>query len=291
MTDAEAVGRWLGALATRLPRHARVLRELRAYAAGDSRVRVVLVGCSIGRGAGDELSDVDVNVSAQTEDWEALAIEAAAIVRGLDDGEPLLVLDHRMAELGDLPHRRVFAELSDGVQVDLTVTPLSTWSRRGRAPDIVALYDPDGWTEPLIEGPRGWRAADGDVREWWALAWIAVSDCAKYLARGSEWEAVQRLDEARSLAWQLWAAAIDAPLPRYGVTAVFDVATPSAPPGMDATLPAEPSSGEVRRAACALAAVLDDVATRLEPDGRLLAQWDGFRTAVRARLPVRGATR
>jgi hypothetical protein len=278
-----AVGEWLGGLEARLPLHAQVLRRLIDRAHGDERIRVVIVGCSIGRGAGDVWSDLDVNVSVATEAWERFTPDIEPMVRALDDAEPVLLLQHALEELGDRPHLRVLAEMASGAQLDLTVNPLSAWSRHGRAPDVVALYDPDGWTEPLIEEPAGWRATPAQVAEWHALAWAALSDCAKHLTRDSVWEALSRIEDARRMTWRLWAVTIGAPQPAYGVTAVYDTANPSPPPRIAESLAGADAPG-IRRAALALADGLDDVAMRLHGLGTDPDTTDRFTLAVRRRL-------
>ena len=48
------------------------------------------------------------------------------------------------------------------------------------------------------------------AREWACLGWLALGDLAKYLDRGSVWEAHARLEEARAQVWKLWALAISA---------------------------------------------------------------------------------
>jgi hypothetical protein len=278
-----SVREWLDALEGRLPLHAQLLRRLIDQAGDDERIRVVMVGCSIGRGAGDVWSDLDVNVSVETAAWEQFVPDIEPMVRALDEAQPVLLMQHRLEELGDRPHVRVLAEMANGVQLDLTAVPLSGWSRHGRAPDVVALYDPDGWTEPLIDEPRGWRVAPAQVAEWHALGWAALSDCSKYLARGSVWEALNRLEEARRMTWRLWAVAVDAPQPAYGVTAVYDAAQPLPPPRLAESLGGA-EERDIRRAALVLADVLDDVATRLRELGIDLGLTDRFAVTVRQRL-------
>jgi hypothetical protein len=50
---------WLEDLGSRLPRHAEVLRRLIDGARLDPRIVQFSVSCSVGRGRGDELSDLD----------------------------------------------------------------------------------------------------------------------------------------------------------------------------------------------------------------------------------------
>jgi hypothetical protein len=278
-----ALQEWLEALDARLPLHARVLRRLMGRAVADERIRVLMVGCSIGRGGGDEWSDIDAAISVATESWDHFLPDVEGTVRAVDDSPPILLLQHRLEELGDRAHVRVLAEFAGGVQLDLTVTPLSGWSSRGRAPDVVALHDPDGWTEPLIAEPPGWRATADQVAEWHALSWAALSDCAKYLARDSVWEALSRLEDARRMTWRLWAVAMGAPQPAYGVTAVYDAVSPRTPPRMAETL-SSADGDDIRDAAVVLARVLDDLAASLRNGSGDVRLSDGFAAAVRERL-------
>ena len=59
--------------------------------------------------------------------------------------------------------------------------------------------------------------------------------CAKYIARGSLWEALETLHAARTRLWRLWAAARRVADPQFGLTAVLDDADPSPPPGIEQT--------------------------------------------------------
>jgi hypothetical protein len=125
----------------------------------------------------------------------------------------------------------LFTLYTDGAQLSLVLMQ-STW-RAGLPPGSVALYDADA----RLATP--WRppAADVDaptLREWAALGWIALGDLAKYLDRGSLWEAHARLQDARGEVFKLWAAggrcvaeprdASDGKIdfPGYGLTAILD---------------------------------------------------------------------
>jgi hypothetical protein len=142
------------------------------------------------------------------------------------------LLDHAIPEWGDRPHRRFIAQFVDGVQADLVGVPAS--ARSGRPIGSVALYDPDGHLGNLVE-PRVFRPTPADVREWSFLAWMALLDLDKYVRRGSAWEALVRLNEARAHTWKLWAVAESIGYPLFGLTVLLD-SNPSLPPGMDATV-------------------------------------------------------
>jgi hypothetical protein len=53
--------------------------------------------------------------------------------------------------------------------------------------------------------------------------------------RGSGWEALERLHEARAQLWQLWAAVRGVPQPQYGLTSVLDYAA-VLPEGIEETV-------------------------------------------------------
>jgi hypothetical protein len=65
---------------------------------------------------------------------------------------------------------------------------------------------------------------------------VRLSATAKYLTRGSLWEALNTLEAARADLWRLWAVAIGAPDPQYGLTAVLDVPHPRLPAGIERTI-------------------------------------------------------
>ncbi len=144
-------------------------------------------------------------------------------------GDVVDVLSHQLPEWGDRVHRRVFVQYANGVQIDL-VAYLATLSR-GRPPDTVVLYDPDGrlvepWTPAVL------RADEAMVREWAFLGWVALADLTKYLRRGSLWEALERLHQARTYVWRLWAVAQDVDYPAFGLTGVLDDPDAALPVGL-----------------------------------------------------------
>ena len=160
----------------------------------------------------------------------------------------------------------------------------ASW-RAGLPPQSVALYDLDGqlgrpWTPDTAE------ADAATAREWACLGWVALGDLAKYADRGSVWEARAKLEEARAQAWQLWAVAIGAVYPAFGLTAVLDVPGVTLPPGIEATA-AGLGLPDVRRAADATADLLELATGQarsvlpFEPSGRPAGL--GTRTARQSR--------
>jgi hypothetical protein len=140
--------------------------------------------------------------------------------------------------------------------------------RRGGSehPDFVVLYDTA--RQPAEPGPTearqpgepasGYAVTGEQLREWAFLGWCALIDLDKYLRRGSLWEAHNRLHHARDHIWALWAAAIGALYPWYGLSQVLDHDPGNLPPGIAATV-AGLDAADLRRAAAASAAVLSHV--------------------------------
>jgi hypothetical protein len=67
-------------------------------------------------------------------------------------------------------------------------------------------------------------------------AFVHLSGCAKYIARGSPWEVLESLHRARTELWRLWAAAQRVPDPQYGLTAVLDSPPTPLPDDIDKTV-------------------------------------------------------
>ena len=214
------------------------------------------VQCSIARGAGDALSDLDVGMAVRDDEWEAVAGELPDRLRRI--AETVDLLAHAIPEWGDRPHRRLFVQYADGRQIDLVVRPAGAVI--GRVPAAVVLYDPD---ERLADERfvAVARATPEDVRTWEVLGWESLANVAKYLERGSTWEALARLNESRDMALRLWAAAEDVPYPLFGLTSLLDVDPPRLTEGLDATA-ARAALPEVAVAARACADLLRAASAR-----------------------------
>ena len=138
----------------------------------------------------------------------------------MEFGEVLDTLTHRMAGW-TTEHRRVFVQYASGLQLDLVVMPAG--QRPGLPPGALALYDPDGHFGVLWQ-PDVFHATPDEVAEWNFGGWIALGKLAKYLRRGSLWEALEQLHSARGSAWRSWAVARGADYPGFGVTSLLDLA-------------------------------------------------------------------
>lgn len=263
---------WLAALPAELTAQRDLITGLLTYCEASPLASALLIGCSLGRGAADALSDIDAALGVPTDPGEAGASRVRAaeaeVVAALPGLGPVVdVLRHQYGP-ADRFIRRIFAQFADRTQIDLTVMADAEIRRGGRSanPDFVWLYDSAGQsaTPPTDDGGRGddqspAYAVTGDqVREWAFLGWCALIDLDKYLRRDSLWEAHNRLHEARHYIWALWAAATGAMYPWHGLSQVLDHDPGSLPPGIDATV-AGLDAADLRRAAHASAALLADV--------------------------------
>jgi hypothetical protein len=268
-----AAGReWLAALPDELAAQRRVMAGLVDFCEATPVVTSLSVGCSLGRGAADALSDIDAALGIAAESGSAggeqvLAIEAMVVAALPGLGALVDVLRHRVGP-PDRVIRRIFAQFADGTQLDLAVMAEAEVRRGGAAPDFVPLYEaagrpdagrPDlGSTQPGDELAPAYAVTGEQVREWAFLGWCALIDADKYLRRGSLWEAHSRLHEARHHIWALWAAATGALYPWHGLSQVLDHDLGNLPPGIESTVAGLDAAG-LREAALASADLLAKV--------------------------------
>src|SRR5438034_585380 len=87
----------------------------------DPGIRVLVVGCSLGRGAADELSDVDAMYGVAEDSWRDVLRDSGAIVRRVGDVVDMhqQMIDPPNRELPAFQH--TFAQYASGVQLDLVV--------------------------------------------------------------------------------------------------------------------------------------------------------------------------
>jgi predicted nucleotidyltransferase len=262
---------WLASLPAELAAQRRIMAALVEFCEATPAVTSLSVGCSLGRGAGDPLSDIDAALGVAAERGEegagpVLAMEAAVTALLPTLGPPVDVLQHRIGA-SDQFARRIFAQFADGTQLDLAVIAEAEVRRGDAAPDFVSLYraasQPEagrpGWRSPTANAVRSAGAVTGEqVREWAFFGWCALIDADKYLRRGSLWEAHNRLHEARHHIWALWAAATGAIYPWHGLSQVLDHDPRNLPPGIESTV-AGLDRADLRRAARASATVLTQV--------------------------------
>jgi hypothetical protein len=282
---------WIAALPDELAAQRRVMASLADRCEAWPLAMSLQVGCSLGRGAADALSDIDAALGVDAPSGEAgagrIGTAEALVVAALPEMGALIdVLRHRTGS--DSQHvRRIFAQFADGTQLDLAVVAaadIETRSRAGGAPDFIPLYQapaPPGAGEPDEQAPVGGSASGSEplaaytvtgeqVREWAFHGWCALIDADKYLQRGSLWEAHSRLHEARHYIWVLWAVAHGALYPWHGLSQVLDHDPGNLPPGIESTV-AGLDAADLRRAARASAQVLaaaSEAAVRRHPADR-----------------------
>ena len=216
----------------------------------DPGIRLLVVGCSLGRGNADELSDVDAMYAVTDAAWRDAIAESAAAVRRVGD---VIDMHQQVIEPPDRglpPYQHTFAQYASGVQLDLVVAIAR--DQHAPRPDWVVLYDPD---ERVIGEAKSIAATEAQVRQWMHAALVHLSSCAKYLTRGSLWEANAQLDAARGELWRLWAVAERIADPQYGLTAVLDAPDAPMPDNIEATV-AGLDRRELRSAAMACGELL-----------------------------------
>jgi hypothetical protein len=237
---------WIDGLPPELARQADLLRALLDAVERDERFRAVEVGCSLGRGNADALSDVDVGLWIADDGWDEALAAVESLMNGLGSAVDAFAVDRPWG-------RWFFVEYDDGAQLDLAAQRAS--AAKGRMADTVALLDREGLLAEPYE-PSSYRADENALREWNFDAWFALANLDKYLRRGSLWEARASLEAARASLLSLHAAAHDVPSPVFGLTSVLDTNVPL-PHGLEQTL-AGLDAVEIRRAALALADLLEE---------------------------------
>ena len=250
---------WISRLPAELDGQRAIMLSLLDWSQQDARVRCLVVACSVGRGAADRLSDLDMGMVVTSEEFEA----AVTDVRRAIDGLPGLVdsYQHNIEGLAS-PHRRIFAQYANRCQVDLVVLPAA--EATGAIKDEVVLYDPDNLR--IAQWERR-PVTPEQVREWAFGGWACLADVGKYLRRGSAWEALAQLHRARAEYWRLLATAHDVPNPQYGITSLLDFAPDQVPARMADTV-SDLDLGRLTAAAARLADDLTEVGDLLKPDQR-----------------------
>jgi hypothetical protein len=207
----------LETLRSRLPRHAALIDSMAGAARRGARWRFLEVGCSLGAGTGDELSDIDAGLGYDGIDDDEL--HDAARRFAVQVGSPVDLVVHRMDQWPD-DVCRVATEFEDGLQLDLVVMPAA--ERTGLPDRSFAVVDKDERLTARVT-PRASLPPTTEVaREWVVLGWWAIATADKYVRRGSLFEAVHAIDEARTHALQLWAAGQGVPYAAFGLTSLLD---------------------------------------------------------------------
>ena len=217
---------WIKGLGPELAVQSRLLDNLLTAVEADPRWEWLELGCSVAEGRGDELSDLDVGLG-----------HAGAAPPPVDDVTGML---RRLGDVVDLSAHpwngvpRWWVQYADGGQLDLVALPAA--DRPGRAPNSVALLDRYGRLAETFT-PRVWAAAPDEPRHWLLDGWEALSNVAKYLRRGSLFEAIDQVHRARSRVLQLWAVGEGVAYPAFGLTSLLDNPGATLPPGIEASYP------------------------------------------------------
>jgi hypothetical protein len=249
------IGRtWIDNLPGELDGQKAVMHRLLDACETDERLRWLVIACSLGRDAADSLSDLDMAIGVRDADLES----ALPDIRGVADGLAELVesYHHLLPQVAG-PHERIFVQYADRCQLDLVVFPASI--EIGKVRNAVVLYDPD---DQIALSPPAVEVGAQQVREWAFQGWCALADFGKYLRRGSLWEALGRLNEARDQFWRLWAVAEGVPDAVYGLTSVLDYAPGSVPEAAKTTV-GDLDSARLLAAAQSLARLLAGIGSRL----------------------------
>src|SRR5262245_14214247 len=142
---------WLAALPDELAAQRHVMAGLVDRCEAWPLAMSLLVGCSLGRGAADALSDIDAALGIDAPPGEAgagrIGTAEAAVTAVLPElGTLVDVLRHRTGPAGQHV-RRIFAQFADGIQLDLAVVAeaeIEARLRNGGAPDFIPLYRAPG---------------------------------------------------------------------------------------------------------------------------------------------------
>ncbi len=222
--------RWLRALPPELATQRDLIAALLERARSEERIRLFVVGCSIGRGAADRLSDVDALIGVRPDAWADTLAASRAWVEAAGDALDLhqQLIREAVFEGGESQH--TFAQYRSGAQLDLAIARVRE-TQQPRA-DWVVLYDPD---HRVVSEVKTSATTADDVRRWTFAALTRLSAASKYLVRGSLWEAQLMVELARADVWRLWATAERVADPQYGLTAVLDDPRRPLPPGIDRT--------------------------------------------------------
>lgn len=249
---------WLDELPDDLAEHRTILRRMVSEMSRDSRFRALQVQGSLGRGAGDRHSDLDVGAVIAIEAWPAIGDDLPGLMRRLGE-----VVDdyYEFQPYGQAPQiLRCWIQFQNGIQLDLLIVP--TTAVLGSGPEGRTLFDPDGLL-PRTDNPMR-RSGPHDIARWSFICWGALTETAKNVARGRPVSAIEWLNSARRATISCWAAANDLDYAAYAnvVAAKLDVSGPRLD-GLERTYPA-PETAAVGAAALEVARLQNRIDSLLE---------------------------
>jgi hypothetical protein len=227
-----------------------LVRQLVDWATATPWVDWVELGGSLGRGAGDDRSDVDAGLGIVGE-GSIESLTASAMDVALSFAAPAAQLVQHLGTPDD-PAEHLIVQYEDSRQLSLVLMPAA--SRTGLPPEAIAVVDKSGRLASSLPASR-FGASPEQRHEWSFLAWIALGDAWKHANRGSVWRSIRSLGEARSFAFQLHAAEVGVRYPRFGEVSLENAGAPL-PAGMEGTLPATLEPRDIHDAIHALAPIL-----------------------------------
>lgn len=235
-----------------LPLHAAVIDALRREVERRDVWRWLELSCSLAADRGDPLSDIDVGIGHElpVEDLRSTGLALTAAL-----GTPLDVLAHR-EESWPPGILRFAVEYATGVQLDLVIMPVD--QRPGLPEGSIAVVDKDGWLSTPWTPPVA-TTNEEQAREWVMLGWWALSNTAKHVRRGSLFEAVESLREARTQMLRVFAASRRVPYPSFGLTSLLDFEPFGVPGQLEETYSTPGSPTDVIAAALTIADLLTSI--------------------------------
>jgi hypothetical protein len=245
---------WLEELPAELGQHITLLRLMVREMSADHRYRALQVQGSVGRGAGDRYSDLDVGAVVAAEAWPAIAQDLPALIRRLGD-----VVDdyYEFQPYGSATPQvlRSWIQYENGIQLDLLLVPST--AVLGSGPDGRTLFDLDGML-PRTDNPMR-RSEPTEIARWSFICWGALAETAKNVARNRPVSAIEWLNSARRATISCWAAGHDLDFAAYAnvVAATIDVSGPWLE-GLEVTYPL-PEQVSVGAAALAVARIQNRV--------------------------------
>src|SRR5206468_8183588 len=138
----------------------------------------------LGMGSTVDPSATDTMYAVADTAWRDAVSESAGDVRRVGD---VIDMHQQIIEPANrqlAPYQHTFAQYASAVQLDLVVAVAR--DRQAPRPDWIVLYDPD---ERIVGEAKATTATAEQVRRWMHVALVHLSACAKYLTRGSLWEA------------------------------------------------------------------------------------------------------
>jgi hypothetical protein len=237
-----------------------LVEALNTWARRTDWVDWVEIGGSLGRGAGDDLSDVDAGIgvreppaaSSMVEGDSAGPVSEARIAEARAAVESFAPVAASLTQLlgGETTH--LVCVYEDGRQLSLVLFDAD--ARTGLPPQAVATVDKSGRLSRPLDRTR-WDPDAATVREWTFLAWIAIGDAARHRLRDRPWRALNALTDARDHLWRLWAQSQGLVYPVFGAVTIEN-ADAALPPGIEATHPRDLSAAAFHPALTAIGDLL-----------------------------------